>query len=319
MYNQPLHSLCATNHMTISLNSWDLGISYLEEHDEKTVEFPHSHPKEYEIHYVYDGCVEIRIDGSLITIPTGSLLFINQNVQHEILYTPHRKKAYLAVIFSIQQHSVPIRNNDTEEFENAHMKAFFDLIKGKDYIVCEDRYHNDRYIQTMLEESKVKEWGWFYRLQNLSATFVLNCIRNFVASPSLPASKAESNLPIAFTKYLHANYANPNLSLQDIADYFFISPRHVNRLFKEYFGASVSKTLTQYRINYTKNYLLDTDYSIDEIAEQVGFGSASTLSRLFKESEHMTISEYRYLCKQALQASRSLSDSQTPTQEAGRK
>lgn len=104
------------------------------------------------------------------------------------------------------------------------------------------------------------------------------------------------NLPIAFTKYLHMNYTNPDLSLQDMASHFYMSIRHISRLFKEYFGSSPSKTLTWYRINYAKNYLLETDYSLSTIAEKVGLSSASTLSRLFKELEGITISEYRQLC-----------------------
>ena len=117
--------------------------------------------------------------------------------------------------------------------------------------------------------------------------------------PSMPPIQTETaeyirNLPIEFTKFLHANYHNPNLSLQDVADYFYMSPRHVNRLFRDFFGSSLSRTLTRYRINYAKDYLIDTDFPVDEIAEKIGFASASTLSRLFKEAEGITISEYRY-------------------------
>ena len=141
--------------------------------------------------------------------------------------------------------------------------------------------------------------GWFYKLQMLYASFLLSAIGNFMPPIETTTFGPTRNLPIEFTKYLHANYPNPDLALQDVADYFFMSPRHVNRLFKDFFGASVAKTLTRYRINYAKNYLLDTGFSVDEIAEKVGFGSASTLSRLFKEVEGITISEYRYRHKRS--------------------
>ena len=55
MYHQPIHPLCNPNTNTVSLNSYDLCISYVDRHDENTVEFPHSHPREFEVYYVVEG------------------------------------------------------------------------------------------------------------------------------------------------------------------------------------------------------------------------------------------------------------------------
>lgn len=294
MYHQPLHSLCTKNSNTISLNSYDLCVSYVEEHDENTVEFPHSHPRKYEIYYVIDGTMEFMAEKQIYTMTAGNFLFLNKGVLHETLYQPNRKKHYLTIVFTLQKRVAPSYYNGLDEYEQAHMKAFFDTIEEKSHIMGSDQHHCGDYVQEILQEFTQKDWGWFYKLQFLYANFILDIIRNF--APPIQAFSAESNknLPIEFTKFLHSNYQNPDLSLQDIADQFFLSPRHANRLFKEFFGASLSKTLTQYRIAYAKNYLIDTDYSIEDIAEKVGLGSASTLSRLFKEVEGITISEWRY-------------------------
>ncbi len=308
MYHQPLHSLCLHNVNTVSLNSYDLSISYVEEHDENTVEFPHSHPKEYEIYYVIEGNIDILVENKVHPITKNHFLFLNQGVKHGTLYKPNQKKSYLTVLFSIQERTSPCYNNGTEEIERAHIKAFFEAIKNKNYLICEDKFYCTHCVKAMRKEFTNKDWGWFYQLQFLYTDFILNVIRNFVPPINTSSTGSNRNLPIAFTKYLHANYQNPDLSLQDVADHFYMSPRHANRLFKEYFGASLSKTLTQYRISYAKNYLMDTDYSVDEIAEKVGFSSASTLSRLFKEIEGITISEYRYMCKKQKMLSESISD-----------
>lgn len=100
------------------------------------------------------------------------------------------------------------------------------------------------------------------------------------------------NLAVAITKYMHANY-HKNISIQDISDTFYISPRHVNRVFEDYFGQSFKRTLNIYRLNYAKNYLLDTDFSTEKISCLVGLSSPKMLYQLFKEIEGMTISEFR--------------------------
>ena len=109
---------------------------------------------------------------------------------------------------------------------------------------------------------------------------------------NLSPEPAKINLSIAITKYMHANY-HKNISVQDIADTFYISPRHVNRVFEDYFGQSFKRTLNIYRLNYAKNYLLDTDYSTEKIAALVGLSSPKMLYQLFREIEGMTLGEFR--------------------------
>ena len=299
MYHQPLHLLCTSSAQNICLNSYDLCVSYAEQHDENTVEFTHVHPKEFEIYYAQEGVVEQIVKGESVSLSAGEFLILNQGISHGTLYTPHQKKSYFALVFSLRERSAPCYKNGLDEAEKLHMKAFLDMMEEKEYIVCEDKNNCQEYIRQMTDEFYQQDWGWFYKLQMLYASFLLSAIGNFMPPIETTTFGPARNLPIEFTKYLHANYPNPDLALQDVADYFFMSPRHVNRLFKDFFGASVAKTLTRYRINYAKNYLIDTGFSVDEIAEKVGFGSASTLSRLFKEVEGITISEYRYRHKRS--------------------
>lgn len=312
MYHQPLRALCTSYNIYVSLNSYDMCISYVELQDSHTVEFPMSHPKEHEIYYVVDGTLEMIVDGHYHRLEQGDFLLMDKGVKHETLYKPNQPKSYLTVVFTIQKRAAPLYNSNTLEFEDRHIDAFFKLIKEKPYYIGKERYDCNEYVDKIAHELTEKEWGWFYRLQFLYANFILRIIQNLIPPLKIPESCHEKNLPIAFTQYLHANYQDPELSLQSVADHFYMSTRHVNRLFKEFFGSSLSKTLTQYRINYAKNYLIDTDCSVEEIAEQVGFSSASTLSRLFKETEGMTISEYRYQCKRQKRLTDSFSTEKKP-------
>ncbi|MGL6202422.1 MAG: AraC family transcriptional regulator [Lachnospiraceae bacterium] len=313
MYHQPIHPLYDPSSHTISLNSHELIISYFDYHNENTVEFPHSHPKEFEFYFLTEGTMENLILGEIQTIQAGDFLFLSPGIQHGTLYKPEQKKSYITIVFSIQ----PRQTTDTDykaEIAKKHIDAFFHSIHGRPYVIGKDEFHCADLVDDILREATTQEWASIFMLQFQYANFIFSLLRNFIPQVDNVSSKADSQttLPIAFTKYLHANYQNKELNLQDIANYFYITPRHLNRLFKEYFNASVAKTLTLYRISYAKNYLLDTAFSVEEIADKVGFSSASTLSRLFKEYEGITISEYRYLCKQQKLISQNASKKRIP-------
>lgn len=293
MFHQPLHFLYDPSPHTISLETYELVISYVDRHDENTVEFSHEHPKEYEIYYVLQGGIDNFVTNTSYHLEAGDFLFLAPGIRHGTLYKPEQPKEYLTFVFSFHK-----KTTASDKTENEAMETFFNAFDKNKFIVGKDHFNCRRYVDAMMNECSSKQWGWDIQLPFLYTNFIFTLIRNFVQPAQASAISSTTTLPIEFTKYLHANYQNKELSLQHVADHFFMTPRHVNRLFQEYFKSSLSKTLTRYRISYAKNYIINTTYSVDTIAEQVGFSSASTLSRLFKENEGMTISEYRFLCKQ---------------------
>jgi YesN/AraC family two-component response regulator len=145
------------------------------------------------------------------------------------------------------------------------------------------------------KEYAEKQSGWQILLVDYCREYFVKLLRNILAvtpSGTLEPDSGQANLAIEITKYMHKHYQE-NLSLEDVSKAFFITPRHVTRIFSDYFGTSFRKTLSIYRLNYAKNYLCYTDKPVEEIAALVGISAPQTLYRLFKEHEGITISEYR--------------------------
>lgn len=92
--------------------------------------------------------------------------------------------------------------------------------------------------------------------------------------------------------YVEDNYGS-NISLSDVASYSCCSEYHFSRLFKKITGYSPYEYIVKYRLNKAKNLLKNTDNSVEEIAECVGFGSTSNFIRTFRELEGMTPLKYR--------------------------
>ena len=71
----------------------------------------------------------------------------------------------------------------------------------------------------------------------------------------------------AYLSFLQTNFTDCSLSIEAAAAYFQLLPSAFSRNFKEEFGLSFPKYLTQLRIDRSKELLRSTALTVDEIAE----------------------------------------------------
>lgn len=93
--------------------------------------------------------------------------------------------------------------------------------------------------------------------------------------------------------YIYKNYANQELSNSFIANVFNYHPYHLNQIMKEATGKSLHRHLTETRLRFAKNYLLTSQFSIEEVTWKSGFSSTSYFIKVFKDSVGMTPKKYR--------------------------
>lgn len=93
-------------------------------------------------------------------------------------------------------------------------------------------------------------------------------------------------------EYLDAHFTE-RITLDALADRFYINKFYLTRVFKEQFGQSITNYLLQLRITQAKRMLRFTDHSIEAVAAECGLQDANYFSRLFKKIEGITPGEYR--------------------------
>lgn len=98
-------------------------------------------------------------------------------------------------------------------------------------------------------------------------------------------------------QYLEKNYSQP-ISIPQIADYVGISPVYLTKLFKLDTGKTLSEYLNFYRTQQSLKMLTDTDETINNISEAVGYSDVRSYIRFFKKFYLMTPSEYRRKCSE---------------------
>ena len=96
-------------------------------------------------------------------------------------------------------------------------------------------------------------------------------------------------------KYIYANVSNPLLGAPMVCDEFGMSTTYFSRIFKEDTGVNFSVFLQTLRITKAKNLLLETNMTLNAIAQEVGYISSQNLLRLFKRYEGMSPSAYRQM------------------------
>lgn len=94
-------------------------------------------------------------------------------------------------------------------------------------------------------------------------------------------------------RYIEENYADEDLSLNELARHVNFSPNHLSVIFSQETGQTFIKYLTDFRINKAKELLRCTRYKSSEISVKVGYKDPHYFSFLFKKTQGMTPTQYR--------------------------
>lgn len=105
-------------------------------------------------------------------------------------------------------------------------------------------------------------------------------------------SGISNNLLHPAVTYIREHYGEP-IDLDLLAEMCCISKPHLIRCFKKYLNCTPHEYLLAYRLRQSKQQLIGSSASVEWIAEQCGFHSASHFTRAFRKSTGITPSEFR--------------------------
>ena len=93
-------------------------------------------------------------------------------------------------------------------------------------------------------------------------------------------------------KYIDENLSK-DINRTEISNAFFMHPDNLSKYFKKMMGLSIPEYISEKRIEKSKQYLVNTDYSISEISSIVGFSNLSYFTAIFKKATGFTPTVYR--------------------------
>ncbi len=93
-------------------------------------------------------------------------------------------------------------------------------------------------------------------------------------------------------EYIAHHFAS-NIKIDDIAEFIDISKAYLQRIFHEYTGTTILKTINSVRVERAKQLLMSTSLSVKQICGQSGFRNSQHFIYEFKNTVGVTPSDFR--------------------------
>lgn len=117
--------------------------------------------------------------------------------------------------------------------------------------------------------------------------YATGCFYNILAIVNQINSSCKKNKDDVISKsvdYIHSNFKNSRLTLEEVANISHISQVYFRKRFNNLFGISPNKYITNMRIQYATSLIKSNYYSIKEIAYMSGFNDVKYFSAVYKKT-----------------------------------
>ena len=98
-------------------------------------------------------------------------------------------------------------------------------------------------------------------------------------------------------QFIKEHFNEYNFTLQVLADKFNMSLSNIGHYFKNNTGITLTEYLSQLKFDEAKKMLRNTDLTLEEIVDRIGYVSISSFIRRFKQDMKITPGEYRTMYK----------------------
>jgi len=229
--------------------------------------------------YLLEGQAEIHIDDNIYELKKEDMLVINRDSSYTL--QPHG---------SILLCSLTIYYEMLKEFLNQDYVVFeCNSVGGKadGYPVIQEKLKSILNLVIFMREGKkdIRITSLFYQIMEYMFQYFL-FINN---DKELLKNDDSRKKQIAY--YVEGNYQN-HISLKELADELFLTYHYLSRNFKYMFGIGFNDYVNNVRLRHVIKDLFYTKKNITEIAIDNGFTSSPILNRVFKNTYHMTPTEY---------------------------
>jgi AraC-like DNA-binding protein/quercetin dioxygenase-like cupin family protein len=246
----------------------------------------HYHPH-YEIYYQLKGDRYYFIKDRTYYIQEGGLVWLNAQELH---------KAFQAETAEGERILINLRKAFLANFPEQETSIFACFEDGPITLQLDSKQKKEieTLLEKLLEEKKRKKSNILYQ-QLLVAEFLILSRRyqKSAAKHDIPANVSVRHERIAkVAAYLGEHYKE-KLTLEEVANKFYISPYHLSRTFKEGTGFTFIKYLSYIRVHHAKHLLERKEISVLNVAEAVGFDTLTHFERVFKEFTGTSPLKYR--------------------------
>jgi len=272
-------------------NPTEFEVMRFDEIEEPEVDDVHKHTF-YEIIWIEKGKSKQVIDSTEFEIKPGSLFFISPGQLHEF----EEWKPILGGSILFTEDFLLLHHQDKDRlFELSFLDNFYSHpVLQPDKKAFEEIKQTIRQLET---EKKRKDYQPAMA-QALLQVLLLQIQRSIDAQAKVVISKKYIVLFKKFKQLIDLNFYK-NLSVSDYASMLAITPHHLNFVVKEVTGKTATEVIRARLVLEAKRLISFTDYSISEIAAELGYFDSSYFAKIFKTETSQTPAEFKSLISES--------------------
>ncbi|WP_165972006.1 AraC family transcriptional regulator [Paenibacillus piri] len=270
-------------------------------HDHEHVPQLHGHDF-VELVYVVRGVAQHVFAGSHYELRAGDVFIINPGEAHTYSIEPGQEIEIINCLFmpDLIQSSWLLDLGISQSMDYFYVHPFLDKrerFHRRLNLNGQDAVRTLFLLETLMQEFESRQSGCetLIRLQMVELLIMLSRAYGQAEGgngKTTVRSQSKQLLVRRICGYLE-RYYDKKVTIPDLCELFNISPRQLNRIFKETAGMSVVNMIHQIRIERAKHLLLETDEKVITIAGRVGYEDPAFFSRLFQRQVGCSPGKYR--------------------------
>ncbi len=236
---------------------------------------PHTH--EYmELFYIIGGTGLFLIEGQEYPVTVNDMVIVNHDVTHTEVSINSQSLEY--IVLGIEGVELVPGKHSSEHF------CILNHYENTDISGC---------IWNILREMEQKQSGFEEVCQACMEMLVIRLMRKINLSVSAESQITSGNRQCATVKRYIDLHFKESLTLEQLADRAHMNKYYLIHTFKEEYGVSPINYMINRRIVESKYFLAETDLSLAQIAQLLGFSSPSYFSQAFRKNQGISPIDYR--------------------------
>lgn len=233
-----------------------------------------------ELFFVFEGEIDFYINSSFFELKKGEFIVVNPNEVHSIDANRENFTIVLQIPPAVFH---PYKEEEYIHFGNEGSnlarqdERMTDLIKNMYTAYAEKAFGYE-----------LEVLGYYYELLHLLVT----SYRQEDADDEKRKQKKQLYKLFQITSYMQEHFRE-DITLEGVAETFGFSPTYLSRIFRRYADINYKTYLLNVRVEYAFKELLNTDLSVNKIAENNGFPDGRSFAKAFAARFGISPDKYR--------------------------
>ena len=248
-----------------------------------------------EIGYVVEGCACQSFFGKDYRFKEGDFWLVDRHCFHSDKYSLENLFTVYIGIPSDVFDAAFVESVGNTEIQKFLSLALLEQKKTRQFLHFKPRRKETdggKLMEKLLREIVEQKVGFY----NISKGMLARLLRSLSIDydfmiTSQEKQKVNDVLYVEIEKFINENFRT--VTIQQLVEHFHYNEDYYNRLIKKYSGYTYSEYIKNVRLKEAEKLLNNTELSVGDIAEQVGYDNRANFYRLFVRKYGLTPAKYR--------------------------